>query len=228
MQVVSPNTTKVEWELSLQGTRTYPLRMAFVLLAMPAIVWVSFYVVFPAVVLAFVPVIGRVVYGDIRPALTVFVLVCGCLVAATVLMARNYARMGYEIDSKTNTLRIVPPDELRSDIQKDSVVSPEDLQTDLAEITRIEFFTLPGYTVARMRYPGLLPENPYAFIVPSYRYSEIESVLQTAGVSVSSDVGLTAFEQLRTRWQRFAVLVVSIGVTVVAPVAALIAITLTP
>jgi hypothetical protein len=58
--------TKVGWELSLLGVKTYPLRMAFILLGMPSIVGVSFYAVFPAVVFALVPIIGQVVYGDIR------------------------------------------------------------------------------------------------------------------------------------------------------------------
>jgi hypothetical protein len=149
---------------------------------------------------------------------------CGCLAVGTVLMARSYARMRYEIDCEAGTLRVVPPDELRSDIQESSFAVSEDLRTDLEEISRIEFFTLPGYVVARVRYPRSLPENPYAFIVPTHRYSEIESVVRSAGISVSSDVGLSFFERLRARWQWFAVLIVSTGVLVVAPVVTLLAI----
>lgn len=223
---MSSHTTKIGWEFSLPGVKTYPLRMAFILVGMPSIVWVSLYAVFPVVVFALVLIIGQVVSGDLRPALSVFVIVCGCLAVGTVLMARSYARMGYEIDCEANTLRIVPPDELRSDIQENPVATPEDLRIDLDEISRIEFFTLPGYVVARVRYPGYLPENPYAFIVPTHRYSEIESVVRSAGISISSDAELSFFERLRTRWGCFVVLVVSTGFLVVAPVATLVVIAL--
>lgn len=225
---MSQNPANVGWDLTLGGVKTYPLRVAFVLVSIPTIVWISVYVVFPAVVLAFVPVIGQVVYGDLRSALTVFVIVCGCLVGGTILMARSYERMGYEIDIEANTLRIDLLDERRSDIQRSPVGSSEDLQTDLADISQIEFFTVSGYTVARVHYPGRRSKNPYAFIVPSHRASEIESVLRTAGVPVSSDAELPFFERLRTRWQRFAVLVVSTGVLVIVPLTTLVAIALMP
>jgi hypothetical protein len=223
---MSSNTAKVGWELSLPGVKTYPLRMAFILVGMPSIVWVSLYAVFPAVVLALVPIIGQVIYGDIRPAASVFLIVCGCLAVGTVLMARSYARMGYEIDREAGTLRVVPPAELRSDIQESSLATSEDLGINLEEISRIEFVTLPGYVVARVRYPGSLPQNPYAFIVPTHRYSEVESVVQSADIPISSDVGLSFFERLRARWQWFAVLIVSTGVLVVAPLVTLVAIAL--
>ena len=222
---MTKNAMSVQWELELSKIRTYPLRMAFLLLTLPSIVWVPFYAVLPTVVLLLVPVIAQEIYGgDVRPAATVLLIVCLCLGIATILMSRSYAQVGYEVDREADTLRLIPSEKLQRDIQKNAMAAPEDLQTDLENISRIEFFTLLGYKVARVQYPGRTPENPYAFVVPSHRYSEVESLLQSAGVTLSSDVGLPIGEKFRARWHWFVVLVVSICVLVVVPAAMLVTI----
>jgi hypothetical protein len=182
-------------------------------------------------VLALVPVLARVAFGgDLRPAASVFALVCICLAVATLLMARQYrrGRLEYEVDPEAATLRVVPSDELRSRMEGSPFATSKDLRAELNEVSRVNFFTLPGYVVARVRYPGGLPGNPYALVVPRNRYSVVESALRATDVPVSSNVGLSPMGQLRARWRRFAVLFVSTCVLLFAPVAVVVTIVLTP
>lgn len=208
---MTQRSLQIEWKLDLRGVRTRPLRMAFVIATMPLLSWIPLYFVLPVALLLLIPIAGDTIpHGDLI-VMTVFIITSGSLLLATWLMAKGYSRIGYALD--VETLRVNPPRKMRTN----PFVTEDDLVVDLNEISRVRFCTISNYTVARIEYPGWTYRNPYSFVVPRNRCSEVKSALEAAGVSISAATDSPPRKKLRSQQRCLAMIFLTICLLLVAP-----------
>lgn len=188
--------------------------MVFVIATMPLILWISLYFVLPVVLLLLVPIAGDTVPRGDLIVMTVFLITSGSLILATWLMAKGYSQIGYILDGKSETLRVNPPRKMRAN----PFVTQDDLVTNLDEISQVGFFTISNYTVARIEYPGWTYRNPYSFVVPRDRYSEVKSALESAGVSTSAATHSPLRKKIGSQQHCLTMILLTICLLLVAPI----------